>query len=292
MAACQLHLFAPHRPLLDRFGNDFFRKAPCAPGVYIMTGLAGRVLYIGQSGNLRARLGTYKNARADRAPRKVLRLVNEIRRITWETCHDTTAARLRENELLRTHRPKFNRLNTYPDRYSFLSVRFNSGILSLKHTQSPSGPEPYEAFKSGVLEGFGALLRLIWAALHQPAAHSDFPARLLGRVPRSYSFELFPCLAEPLQREFVSVLRQFLGGTSDRLLPLPEEWQPQWKSPSFESALQTRNLEILRHFYQYGPRRNQSLRARFALETALITKPELDDLAASDAWANFIKFIA
>src|SRR3954464_3848013 len=97
----QLHLFDPPKPLVQRLGEDFFRAAPRAPGVYIMTGPNERVLYIGQSGNLRARLASYKNARPDRSPRKVVRLVRQVKSIVWERCENTEAARLRENELLR-----------------------------------------------------------------------------------------------------------------------------------------------------------------------------------------------
>src|SRR5690242_16075479 len=72
MSERQLHLLQPSRPLALRLGDELFRAAPREPGVYIMTGGDGRILYIGQSKNLRARLGSYKNARRDRTPRKVL----------------------------------------------------------------------------------------------------------------------------------------------------------------------------------------------------------------------------
>src|SRR3954464_5704812 len=107
MTEQQLHLFAAPRPLLERLGADFFSSVPSEPGVYVMTGADQRVLYIGQSGNLRARLGSYKNAKPDRAPRKVIRLIHQVRAITWEKCETPQAARLRENELLRLHRPRF-----------------------------------------------------------------------------------------------------------------------------------------------------------------------------------------
>ncbi len=131
MAAQQLHLFEPARPLLQRFGAEFFRAVPPKPGVYIMGGDADRVLYIGQSGNLRHRLGSYKNARLDRAPRNVIRLVHLVRTIVWEECATAEAARLKENRLLRIHRPKFNVQNTYPQGYQFIGLRDEGGRLSI-----------------------------------------------------------------------------------------------------------------------------------------------------------------
>src|SRR4051794_33308133 len=117
----QLQLLEVPKPLVGRFGEDFFRAAPRCPGVYIMTGPNERVLYIGQSKNLRVRLASYKNARPDRASRKTIRLVRQVQSIVWETCQDPEAAQLRENELLRLHRPKFNKVNTYPKAYTFIS---------------------------------------------------------------------------------------------------------------------------------------------------------------------------
>src|SRR5262249_40545114 len=110
----QLRLFNHPKPLLERFGADFFRKAPRTPGVYIMTNQNGRVLYIGQSSNLRQRLHTYKNANPEHIPRKIVRLVHEVYSLVWEECDNAEAARQREHELLQIHRPAFNTVNTYP----------------------------------------------------------------------------------------------------------------------------------------------------------------------------------
>lgn len=38
MATGQLWLFPPPRPLVERFGADFFRALPEAPGVYLLCG--------------------------------------------------------------------------------------------------------------------------------------------------------------------------------------------------------------------------------------------------------------
>ena len=95
MAERQLRLFAHPKPLLDRLGRDFFRAVPKRPGVYVMTGTSGQILYIGQSGNLRARLGTYKNAHPDHLSRRTLRLIHSVSSITWEECAtDPTGCRL------------------------------------------------------------------------------------------------------------------------------------------------------------------------------------------------------
>ncbi|PYK31759.1 MAG: hypothetical protein DME57_02510, partial [Verrucomicrobia bacterium] len=76
----QLRLFEHPRPLLTRLGADFFKSVPPCPGVYLMSNDADRLLYVGQSSNLRVRLGSYKNANPHHVSRKTLRLVHSVAR--------------------------------------------------------------------------------------------------------------------------------------------------------------------------------------------------------------------
>jgi len=281
MPARQLHLFAPPKPLVQRLGEAFFRAAPREPGVYVMTGHSGRVLYVGQSRNLRARLASYKNARPDRVPRKVIRLVHAVESITWETCESAEGARLRENELLRLYRPRFNRLNTWPRAYSYIRLRCTAGTLELGRThEAPASEHLYGAFKTRATTGYGALLRLIWAALHQPASPYEFPAQLLAsRPPREYRFDWNEQPAQ-LARELVfASLQSFLAGESDRLLELLKQAVPAGANLSpFQRGLQAKDLDILTEFYGSGPRRNHELSRRHGLPGPLIPQEALDDL--------------
>src|SRR5947208_1528018 len=134
MPAQQLRFFKRPKPLLDRFGAEFFRSLPSKPGVYIMSGEAGRVLYVGQSKNLRVRLGTYRNANPCHISRKTIRLVHAVRKIDWEECPTPALACVRENQLLRAHRPKFNSMNTYPN--GTISSPSREFVSTHEHTNS------------------------------------------------------------------------------------------------------------------------------------------------------------
>ena len=281
MAAQQLHFFAPPKPLVERLGEAFFRAVPREPGVYIMTGQEERVLYVGQSGNLRARLASYKNARPDRAPRKVVRLVHAVQRITWEKCESAEGARLRENELLRLYRPRFNRMNTWPRAYSYIHLRPDESGMELGLTQEPrSAGILYGAFKARVMTGYGALVRLTWAAFHRPASPYDFPRQLLGpRPPRQYRFDWKQDRPNLVPRLFLSSLRDFLAGSSDHLLQLLNDALPAGEGLCpFHRAQQASDLEALTAFHMAGPRRNHDLCQRHKLPGPLILQDELDDL--------------
>lgn len=108
MAAGQLWLFDPPKPLVERLGEDFFRQLPTGPGVYLMCGQSEGVLYVGKARNLRQRLSNYRVANPERMPRRIVRLLHQVRRIEWDECPTEQAASEREEQLICVLSPKFN----------------------------------------------------------------------------------------------------------------------------------------------------------------------------------------
>jgi len=108
MAAGQLWLFDPPKPLVERLGEDFFRALPPRPGVYLMCGATEGVLYVGKARNLRKRLGNYRVANPERLPRRIIRLLHRVTRIEWDECPTEEAAGHREELLICVLTPKFN----------------------------------------------------------------------------------------------------------------------------------------------------------------------------------------
>ncbi len=81
-------------------------EAPRLPGVYGMIDRRGQLIYIGKAKLLRARLMSYfrPNSRDPKAGRIIARAAT----IVWETATDEFAALIRELELIRRFRPRFN----------------------------------------------------------------------------------------------------------------------------------------------------------------------------------------
>jgi excinuclease UvrABC nuclease subunit len=284
MSAQQLHLFDPARPLLQRFGAEFFRSIPPRPGVYIMGGDAERILYIGQSNNLRHRLGSYKNARPDLAPRKIIRLVHSVRSIVWEECESAEAARLKENQLLRIHRPKFNVQNVYPQAYRFIALEADPERLTFRIGTEPAvAGKSYGAFKGGCVGAHAALLRLFWAVANQPASPHEFPGRLMQDKPPSEFY--LPVNQSPLwqdPRQWIETLEAFLAGESDHLAArLTANLPPVAAISAFQASLQTADLETLTGFFERGPKRNYKLRKQHGIPHPIIPQDDLDDLLAT-----------
>jgi excinuclease ABC subunit C len=80
--------------------------APKKPGVYGMLDRDDQLIYIGKAKNLRTRLQSYFRKKG--RPRKAGRIIAQARSILWEALPSEFASLLRELELIRRWRPRWN----------------------------------------------------------------------------------------------------------------------------------------------------------------------------------------
>ena len=123
----QLRLFNLRDPLTVRFGAHYFRSLPAQPGVYLFYGSEDDLLYIGQSSDLKTRIGSYRHVTTDKNPGRTLRLVSRITRIEWRTCITAAEAVELERILLLEHRPPFNRAGVWQGDPWWLNVKIEAG---------------------------------------------------------------------------------------------------------------------------------------------------------------------
>jgi hypothetical protein len=173
----QLLLIPDPRPLDDRLGRKFFRRAPKRPGVYLMRDDAGRVLYVGKANNLRQRLRSYRIANPDRMPRRHLRMVREVARIEFQFCPGESAALKRESKLLRSLRPRFNRAGVWPGKTRFLVWRLAGENLEIAVAETPgAGWRRFGPLGANARHLQGILLRLLWLSKNAHRALAELPA--------------------------------------------------------------------------------------------------------------------
>lgn len=80
---------------------------PQSSGVYLMKGVADKIIYVGKAKNLKARVRSYFNNLADHSP-KTRHLVNNILNIEYILTNTEVEAFLLEASLIKKHRPKYN----------------------------------------------------------------------------------------------------------------------------------------------------------------------------------------
>jgi DNA polymerase III subunit epsilon len=93
---------------------------PNAPGVYLFTDRADRVLYIGKSKDLRTRVRAYFTASEGR--RRMAEMVALAERVVPIRCEVELEAEVRELRLIAEHKPPYNRRSCFPERSSWVKI--------------------------------------------------------------------------------------------------------------------------------------------------------------------------
>lgn len=266
--AAQLRLFPAPQPLVDRLGVDFFRSVPQSPGVYRLLDASGSLLYVGKAGNLRARLSSYRRTRNQ--SRKTIRLIHEAHTIQWEACSSEAAARLRENELLRRHRPKFNRAGTWPHgRYVRLIA--DSNHLKLSLLGEPTS-DCFGAFRSQVQVVLQAIGQWLWLKLENSTNPASLPYSLT-RIGRCTDFEICRSGVESWHPRLSAYFSGDADELTETLCPRPETL-----SNAFEQSYHAAQKTLLSEFFVRGPSRVRTLRRQFPSAAPWVQPEELDDL--------------
>lgn len=252
-AAKQLWLFPPPKPLNEQIGPAFFRALPKEPGVYFFFNQDGLLLYLGKAKSLRDRLNSYRYVHPDRDSRKTWRLVNQVHRIEWQVCQSHREALLRESQLLREHRPRFNRANVWPWSAVYIGMQEQDGLVRFQVSRELSDDyQWFGAFKAFAIYSFSALqrtLRYIADPARAPLGWFDWDC---GRT-----FEV------PADRLDQDALRDFLHGRSNRFLRNLETARASDSSPDLaHQNLILNDLILLEEFYEKGPLRNRMIKER------------------------------
>ncbi len=250
------------------------RECPRQPGVYGMINAHGELIYVGKAKCLRARLLGYFRARS-RDP-KAARIVVQARVLVREPAASEFAALLRELELIRHWRPRFNilgqpqrRQRSYvclgrrPAPYVFLAPRPTSRVLAC-YGPIPAGRRAREAVRR--LNDWFRLRDCPQAQQQMVFAEQQelFPVlRAAGCLRHEIGTCLGPCAAACSQADYATRVREaraFLEGADTSPLELLErDMTAAAAELAFERAADLRDkLDILRWL------RNQLDRLRLA----------------------------
>ena len=107
---------------------------PLKPGCYIMKNDAGNVIYVGKAINLRNRVRSYFQDRAD-MDRKTSRLVKQIVDLEWIVVGSELEALILEMNLIKKHRPQFNVRLKDDKRYPYIKVHLAAAFPKVTVTR-------------------------------------------------------------------------------------------------------------------------------------------------------------
>jgi len=210
-----------------KFGADLLRDLPEEPAVYLFKGEDGEILYAGKAKNVRRRLSSYRNAGRRKAHRKMRTLVREACSLEVRLQPSEREALLVENELIRTHRPRYNVDGAFDFLYPAIGVGRNGHQLLLGFTTQPARFADLDLRWFGVfrsrlraLEAFAALTSLLGRLGHlEPRSRLPQAPRIRGtrlvairRVPQP----LIPALSRYLGGESPDFVRDLCGSLLER----------------------------------------------------------------------------
>ncbi|HET7082866.1 MAG TPA: excinuclease ABC subunit UvrC [Candidatus Limnocylindria bacterium] len=113
------------------------RQLPLSPGVYLMKGADGRVLYVGKADLLRHRVRSYFGSKAGMDSR-IVRMTAEVADIEYIVTDTVSEAFLLESNLIKEHRPRFNIRLRDDKSYPFVKITLGEDFPRIVRTRKLS----------------------------------------------------------------------------------------------------------------------------------------------------------
>jgi excinuclease ABC subunit C len=230
--------------------KERLKELPERPGVYLHKNAEGEVIYVGKARNLRNRVGSYLVGRGARDT-KTMSLIQEIDAIDFVTTNNELEAILLENNLIKTHQPRYNILLRDDKSYPYIKVTTSEDyprVVFTRRVDRKKGDLYYGPFFAGTAR---RILKLVADQFKLRSCDLDIKIgkNALPRPCLYYDMHqcLGPCvvgLTTPEQyREMVDDVVLFLGGKSKELQErLSERMYRAAESESFELATYYRDL--------------------------------------------------
>lgn len=218
---------------------------PPKPGVYIMRGEGGKILYIGKAKNLRNRVRSYFRNSTDH-PRRTRRMVWQARDVDIIITQSELEALTLESTLIKRHQPYYNVLLKDDKSYPYVKIthgeKYPRVVLARDLTRDPHA-RYFGPFSAVTVR---RALEII---------HDTFPIRECNddlekereRPCLQYQIGrcIGPCIRECTEQEYMSMIRDiemFLKGEGEKLAGrLEEEMREASENMEFERAADLRD---------------------------------------------------
>jgi excinuclease ABC subunit C len=118
----------------DQHLRAILRQLPTGPGVYLMKGDGGRVLYVGKADSLRSRVRSYFGSKVGLDSR-IVRMTSDVADIDYIVTDTISEAYLLEGNLIKEHRPRFNIRLRDDKTYPFVKITLGEDFPRIVRTR-------------------------------------------------------------------------------------------------------------------------------------------------------------
>ncbi len=254
---------------------------PRVPGVYIMRGDTGRVIYVGKSRSLRDRVSQYFHGAHDV---KTARMADSVRDFDFITCDTEMEALALENQLIKQYTPKYNLKLKDAKSYPYIRLSTDEPYPRLTMTRKREADRAqYFGPYSGVSTVF-SVIHTLETTLGLPSCKRVFP-RDIGKerpcVYRQMGRCVGVCAGDVSEEEYDSLVKcaaQILrGDTGEALSALTERMERSSEALRFEEAARCRDaIAALRRL---GEKQKAVGAPKFAADIIALATSELGDTA-------------
>jgi DNA polymerase-3 subunit epsilon len=192
---------------------------PRGPGVYLFRDGRGRVLYIGKSVDMRARVKQYFTASEGR--RRMAEMVAAAEEVVPLPCATLLEAEVRELRMIAEYKPPYNRRSRFPEKVSFLKLTVDafprlSVVREVKDDGTTylgpfSSKRQAEAARDAVHEAFA--LRQCTTPL---SLHKHRNACILAELHRCGA----PCEGKQTQQQYADIVTSAVLAMTDDARPI------------------------------------------------------------------------
>jgi excinuclease ABC subunit C len=221
------------------------RTLPLSPGVYIMRGADGDVIYVGKAKQLRTRVRSYFGSSRGLEP-KVRALAEQARTIDHVVTRSEAEALLLEATLVKRHQPPYNVRLKDDKHYPYLKIDVQSPWprVTITRRVEDDGARYFGPYASAgsVRRTLDVVKKLFpWRSCTKAITGTDPRPCLDYYIKRCIA----PCTAYCTEEEYAEVIRQtilFLEGRSSEVLTrLREEMAQAAEDLQFERAARVRD---------------------------------------------------
>ncbi len=239
--------------------SDLIENSPMSPGVYKMYDADNNLLYVGKAKNIYNRLRQYLDIPKLELHKQIMRTL--VTRVEWEITATESDALIREQELIKTQKPKYNIMLTDGKMYPMLALTASEYPRLLKFRGKISqrrdvyGPYPSVSALNETIKTIQKVCRL--RTCTDTFMRNRSRPCLLHQIGRCSA----PCcIPQTDYNKNVSLARRILTGDSEPIIAeLTRDMKKYSDNMDYESAAATRDkISALTHTSDRGIRRNHA----------------------------------
>ncbi len=219
---------------------------PLLPGVYIMHGRGGEIIYIGKAKALKNRVSQYFGSQNNH-PEKVRRMVDNVDDFEYIITDSEFEALILECSLIKQHTPKYNILLKDDKGYSYIKVsagewpRISCALQKQEDGAVYIGPYQSSYYVKNAVEEANKIFML-------PTCNRKFPQDFRkGRPCLNYHIKqcMAPCTGRVKLKDYKESVEQALdflkGGSSNSIKQLTAQMEQAAENLEFERAARIRD---------------------------------------------------